>query len=140
MQVEESPAHCAVAFQATGKLYSLARRNRRGEGDHGLRRWFPGRSRARREGRRINGHRLRLCDCSNEFLYAFASPRLVGRGSADCLIPRGRTPDLSKVSLEHRPTDRVTVGGEDTPDGRNEREPNLRHLDGRILALQQLDI
>jgi hypothetical protein len=120
MLVKESPADGTMALQATRKLHSLACRNRRGEGDHGLGRRLPGRGRTCKEDCRINGNSLRLCDGSDQVLHAGAGPLLIGCGSTKSLIPCGCAPDLRQVGLEYRSTNWVAIAGKDTPNRRDE--------------------
>src|SRR5215213_8147764 len=94
----------------------------------------------RRHTSRVNGDWLRLSDGSNQLPHTAAGPLLIGCRTLERLSACCRSPNLGKLSLEHGSAHRIAVGGKHPSHSTDERKPDLRHLDRRVLAPKELDI
>ena len=140
MLVQERPADGTVGLEPSGQLQTTLGGDRCRESNHCLCGRLSIRCGWRWEIRRIESNSVRLANCRDQLSDTAAGSLLISCRSAGRLCPRGCAPDLSKVSLEHRPANWVAVGRKDTANSSDECEPDLRHLDWRVLTLQQFNV
>src|SRR5687767_6481070 len=114
MLVQEGPADCATAFETAGKLQATLGGNRCRESNHRLCWGLRIRCGGLWEACWVESNRARLSNGRDQLSDTAAGSLLIGCRAVGRLCACGGPPDLSKISLEHCPTNRVAIGRKDT--------------------------
>src|SRR3712207_2171338 len=137
MLVQERAADRTVGLEPSGQFKASLRSNRRRESNHRLCWWFRACCGGCRNASWIKSDSVRLANRRDQLPHTASGSLLIGCGFTDRLSSRGCTPNLGQIRLKHRPANWVAIGGKNMPNGCNESEANVPHLDRRGVSPSQ---